>query len=123
MQFTKRQDIVWNAILPILAGTVCYWVFSATTVSFSPVRNYLPDGLWAYAFCSTILIIWDRKIHLPWLFFIISVFSLFEILQAVNIIAGTGDVLDIVVYLLFGAAAVLLNNAFLTLFAYKPKST
>jgi len=104
---TKSIDIVLNIIIPLVIGTVFYFAKSGTIV-----RNFLPDGLWAYALTSTVLIIWNRQINIFWLCLTVCLFIAFELLQSINIVSGTGDILDIIVYFLFGLFALLSNNFF-----------
>jgi hypothetical protein len=115
MQFNKRSDLLLNVIVPLLLGLLLYWAGKAIFLP-APVRNYLPDSLWAYAFISSILIVWDREINFAWItpVFIISI--CFELLQYGHIIHGTGDFTDIIAYLLSFTIALKLNSSFRTLF-------
>jgi hypothetical protein len=97
-------DLSLNVFLPLLLGVMLYKI---PTVRF--VRNYLADGLWAYAFMSTMLIVWDRKINFYWLFFVFASFVIFEVLQKMKVIPGTGDIIDVIVYFLFSFLAILAN--------------
>ncbi|MGG9961266.1 hypothetical protein [Ferruginibacter sp. SUN106] len=74
--------------------------------------NHLPDGLWAYAFLSCILIIWNRQIHIPWLIVVLISFVAFEVLQSLEIINGTGDIKDIITYCTFSIIALFANSFF-----------
>jgi hypothetical protein len=79
------------------------------------LQNHLADGLWAYAFLSCILIIWDRKSNLAWIVLTIVFSILFELFQYWHLVAGTGDLWDVVVYLLFFLLALQINqNPFYT---------
>ena len=100
-------DAILNVIFPVSVGGIIYYVH---TNSF--IRNHLPDSLWAYALTSAILIIWDRKIHFFWIFFVLIAFIIFELLQSIHILEGTGDILDIGVYLAFAGIALFTNNYF-----------
>lgn len=75
-------------------------------------RNQLPDGLWAYAFASCILIIWRRQVNVAWLVAMAILFIALELLQHWGMIPGTADMADVMVYFLFAGAAVLLNPFF-----------
>ena len=86
------------------------------------LRNYLPDGLWAYAFLSCILIIWDRHINYIWIFAIVLTFGMFELEQMKQFVKGTGDFFDFVCYLIFGGIALVTNRYFLTKYNSKPKT-
>ena len=80
------------------------------------VSNFLPDGLWAYAFTSCILIIWDRKANFIWLTMLGCFFIAFELLQSFHFVKGTGDIKDIFIYFVFGLLALITNQL------YKQKS-
>lgn len=83
---------ILNITIPIIAGSLLY--------SFEgPFRNYGPDALWAYPFTFSLLTIWGG-IHKTWLCVLAMVFILFEVLQQVNIVPGTFDLLDILCYFL-----------------------
>lgn len=76
------------------------------------VRNQLPDGLWAYALMSAILIIWDRKPERFWIITVFVIAVMFESLQFLKWINGTADFWDIVSYFTFYVIALLLNKSF-----------
>jgi hypothetical protein len=114
MKFAKGPDIVLNIILPLILGSLIYWAGKTNFIP-APIRNYLPDSLWAYAFISSILIIWDRAIHFGWIFLVFLVACCFEGLQGIHAIAGTGDITDIIVYFLSFTIALLSNAYFKTL--------
>ena len=76
------------------------------------VRNYLPDGLWAYSLMSAILVIWQRRIVIGW---ILAVFALsigFDTLQYYHWIAGTGDLYDILTYFIFFGISLTINTCY-----------
>jgi hypothetical protein len=88
-------------------------------ISFPAViKNYLSDGLWAYAFISCILIIWDRKINPLWILITLFISVLFELLQRFHLLNGTGDVLDIGVYCFFFTVALITNKFIFKLIYY-----
>lgn len=113
---TKRVlDILLNVGLPLLMGYGVYrWGKALTTHSF--VNNYLADGLWAYAFCSALLIVWNRKISKGWLFVGLLTSILFEGLQYLHLLTGTGDLWDVAVYFIFAALALWANRYFLSFY-------
>ncbi len=76
------------------------------------IKHYLPDGLWAFAAVSAILIIWNRQINWWWVLAMGFLFVGFEYLQHIQWIKGTGDILDILVYFIFGYIAILVNPYF-----------
>jgi hypothetical protein len=111
MKLSIKHDIFLNIILPISIGCTIYLSTQAwQTRSF--ITNQLPDGLWAYALLSGILIVWNRQINVYWVIIVFSVFVVFELLQYSHVINGTGDSRDIFTYFIFAAMALLLNNFF-----------
>lgn len=111
MKFDKRTDIVLNIIQPLLLGLLIYG--SIKLIAVPPaIRNYLPDGFWAYAFMSCILIIWERKINIIWIILVFLFSICFELLQYYQIIPGTGDIGDVLTYFLFFVIALTLNSFF-----------
>jgi len=104
-------DIALNILLPIIAGAAIYFT-NATPF----IRNYIPDGLWAYGLTSSILIIWNRRINVLWLTLTACIFIVFEGLQAQQIIKGTGDFLDIIIYFVSGITALAINIFFKQLY-------
>ncbi len=105
----KLRDFFFYVMLPILSGAGLYFLKLWGNIP-GLINNYLPDGLWAFAFVSSILIIWDREINKLWLGIAFISFILFEFLQGIHIIAGTGDYKDIVCYLAFSFLALIINN-------------
>ena len=103
-----------NIILPLLLGLSIYWSGSFILIP-APVRNYLPDGFWAYAFLSCILVIWDREINITWIAFVFLSSICFELLQYYHMIPGTGDIKDISSYFLSFMIALKLNTFFKSL--------
>ena len=100
--------ILVHVVCPLLIGLAIYYF--TTSIAFTHlIKNHFADGLWAYAFISAILLIWERKINWFWVGCVVLVAFLFECFQYLHIFPGTGDVFDFIVYLsfiLFG----LLNN-------------
>ena len=92
-------------MLGVLIYYLPYYIFI-----YAFIINFLPDGLWAYAFTSTILLIWNREINIFWLIVLGLCFVFFEFLQFAHVLKGTGDVLDIIIYFLFGISAITINN-------------
>jgi uncharacterized membrane protein len=101
----RKVDILVNVVLPICLG-IFFYIFPVCRL----VRNHAPDGLWAYALTSSILIVWNRKINLLWLFIAFISSIVFEILQTYHIVKGVGDKKDILTYLIFGIIALYSNN-------------
>jgi hypothetical protein len=113
MRNLKLLDIILNIFLPIYLGILIYLLhpFRYCTA----VRNYIPDGLWAYALISSVLIIWDRKINILWITICIIMFLLFELFQYFEILDGTWDVIDIITYFVFSFLALITNKYILLL--------
>jgi len=121
MKFGKRSDILLNVLLPLLLGLFIYWSANSLFIS-ALIRNYLPDGLWAYAFISGILLIWDRALHMTWIILVFLTAIGYEFLQYLHVVPGTGDIKDIITYFLFFTIALLLNNFFKTVTLRPPQT-
>jgi hypothetical protein len=109
IKYFKSIDLTINTIVPVILGSMIYITGS---VHVLPVllQNHLADGLWAYAFLSCMLITWDRKFNLTWIVLTIVISILFELFQFWHLVAGTGDIWDVVIYLLFFSLALLINQ-------------
>ena len=105
---TKRMDVLLNVCLPLFAGSLFYVIPHGASL----LAYHLPDGLWAYAFFSCLLIIWDREMQAVWVGVAFCVAIVFEVLQSLNYISGSGDVWDVVTYSVFFIASLLLNSFF-----------
>lgn len=113
MYIFKKIDLLLTVLLPMLAGVLIY--FSADHITLNAfIRNQLPDGLWAYSLVSCILIIWNRKINTVWLLATGVLFIVFELLQYLHIINGTGDLWDLLVYFIFSLIALITNTFIIT---------
>jgi hypothetical protein len=117
IKFCKHSDILLNIIAPLLLGILIYFIAGTSPVP-ALVKNHLADGLWAYAFISSILIIWNRELNPIWILtaFIISV--CIELLQWYHTIEGTGDMYDMATYCLFFIISLKLNKFFKTRFNF-----
>ena len=111
--FQKGNDILLNIATPILIGGFLY-LLRYLFVLPSFIQNYFSDGLWAYAYGSVILIIWDRQVHAFWFLTAFLSTAIFEKLQQLQYIPGTGDAYDVLVYAVFFMLALSLNNYFKT---------
>lgn len=114
----KKIDIGLNVLCPLLIGALFYIGGDNSGVN-KFIRNHLPDGLWAYALISSILIIWNRQIQRFWIYMAYLIFLGLELLQHFQIINGTADVLDVVVYFVCSVTGILLNKYFSHL--YNPR--
>ena len=111
MKINRQSDILINVLFPLFAGYIIY-VADFFSTSLQVVRNYFPDGLWAYSFLSAIVVIWNRHINLTWIILIFSASAGFEFMQYKHITAGTGDILDFLSYGAFFGLALYLNRYF-----------
>lgn len=76
------------------------------------VKYNLPDGLWMLSVLLFMESVWENENHLKWMFcvpIIVFAFTL-EILQYKGWFPGTGDLLDIVFYILAVLLFLLLIN-------------
>jgi hypothetical protein len=119
MKFRKGTDILLNILLPLLAGCLIYCAGNAFYIP-ALIRNYGPDGLWAYALMTAVLVIWDRKWNITWIGAVFCMAVGFEWLQYAHRLPGTGDPVDVLVYSLFFVLALLLNPFFKTLIITQP---
>ena len=115
MKISKSSDILLNVFSPLVAGYFIYYL-SGFQFFGLPVKNYFPDGLWAYSFLSALLIIWSRQINLAWIAVVFFLAVSFEVLQYFHWIAGTGDHNDVIIYFSFSGAALCVNKFFKKLY-------
>lgn len=111
MKIHKTADIGVNVALPLLIGVLIYRAASFCAVP-SIIRDYLPDGLWAYAFISAMLIIWNRKPSITWIILVFATAIAYEWLQHIHVLSGTGDMGDVLDYCVFFMLALLINPLF-----------
>jgi hypothetical protein len=114
------SDAFINALFPILIGIFIYRTDFVNEGLL--IKNHFPDALWAYALTSSILIIWKREVNYFWLLLVILFFVVFEILQYLHFIKGTGDVWDVLTYLIATFIAIIINK-FVKLYFYKTNTT
>lgn len=108
----QKFDILINIISPLLIGYALYQPYFRN-LEIKLLNNYLADFVWGYAFQSSILIIWDRKIKTVWVLSVISCGIIYEIFQYFHILNGTADIMDISIYLLAILLSLILNKYFL----------
>ena len=90
--------ILVHVVCPLLIGLAIYYF--ASSIAFTHlIKNHFADGLWAYAFISAILLIWERQVNWFWIGCVVVVAFLFECFQYLHLLPGTGDVFDFIVYL------------------------
>ena len=104
-----------NVAAPLLLGFLLYFIGHHPLVP-RLVRNHLADGLWAYAFISSLLIIWNREMNTTWMIIPFFIAAGFESLQYYGKIEGTGDAYDMVTYWLFFMIPLKTNKFFKTHF-------
>jgi uncharacterized membrane protein len=111
MKAATRFDILFNILSPLVLGVFIYLLKDS---GFMPrlVSYHLPDGLWAYALISSILVIWNREIHAGWITIAAITCVIFEGLQWVRVMPGTADIYDLISYALFIIIALKLNLFF-----------
>jgi predicted membrane protein len=119
MKINRHSDILLNVVFPIILGYLIYLLSSVTKMPLL-VKNYLPDGLWAYSFISALLIIWNREISVPWILLAFLLAACFELLQYYSWIAGTGDITDAIMCFIFFGAALLINKKMKTNYSTQP---
>jgi hypothetical protein len=107
----KRYQIVLNVAVPIALGLFIYFIAAINLIS-RQLSNFLPDGLWAYALASCLLIVWDRQANFIWMTILGCFFITFELLQWLHYIEGTGDIKDVLIYFFFGFLALTTNQFF-----------
>lgn len=98
-----------KVILPLSAGITLYALAEYITPYYF-IKNYLADGLWAFAFVSCLSLIWKGKINRAWIFIAIISFFSFELFQKFQIIGGTADLNDVLCYFVFSAIAILTDK-------------
>lgn len=103
----RMSDIFLNLLAPLGLGLVLYLLPLPALL-----RNYAPDALWAYAYTSAILLIWDRIPGKVWILLVFVSFMVFEALQKTGLVAGTADPGDVLVYFLAAGLALFLNPYF-----------
>lgn len=108
-------DTLINVIAPLLGGVLLYYLKPVITMR-ALISGQLADGLWAYAFMSSILIIWDRRVTLLWMLMVVLTASVFEWMQYKQWVPGTADMLDFAAYILFFSIAWALNPLFRKLY-------
>lgn len=76
------------------------------------IRYYLPDYLWGFSLCSIFFAIYSPDI-LKEVFIAISIFAyglIWELMQFYKVVSGTGDLVDVFMYLLAVVTVVIINH-------------
>jgi hypothetical protein len=111
MKISKSSDILLNVFFPLVAGYIIYCLSGFHSL-YLLIKNYFPDGLWAYSFLSALLIIWRRQVNVGWISFVFLLAAFFELAQYLQWTAGTGDSADVIMYFIFFGAALCVNKYF-----------
>ena len=124
----KKKFIYANISIPILAGSLLYYVTSPQVIFAQNIdrllgvslhvgmentfvvnlRSYMPDMLWAYALVFSLMLVTGNKTAYVWKMFVIAgMFStIMEVLQVTGCVKGTFDVMDIIVEIIAELMAV-----------------
>lgn len=75
------------------------------------IKFYLPDFLWGFSLNCGLMAIYDPRVKGGILCGCIALVSgcIWEILQYIGIVSGTGDVIDIIMYLLASIIHIIIN--------------
>ncbi len=75
------------------------------------VAFYLPDFLWGFALCSGLLAIFDSGIRGSLVCVLTALFwgVAWEMAQYAGVVSGTGDVVDVLMYLVAAGVAVIIH--------------
>ncbi len=76
------------------------------------ITNYLPDGLWAFSFTLTLLSMNQRPTIEMILLMVFGGSLIIELLQYLNVVSGTFDWIDLLVYFLFSIFSVIVHRLF-----------
>jgi hypothetical protein len=127
------KDLLTFVFIPLLLGVFIYYFtrphsiyFLSWTNNFIPteavnkitlpywVVYHLPDGLWAFAFTSVFLIIWERKINVKNIFWLLTPLTI-SIMLEFNY--GTFDLIDLY-FIIIGGSLPLLYNIVIQFFNF-----
>jgi hypothetical protein len=110
-------DFCLNVFAPLFLGALIY-IYKNELPNLAFFKNFLADALWAYAFFNSLLIIWLRKKNRFWIAagFITAV--CFEVFQFYQLLPGTPDFFDVVVYFISFIFSLLCNKFFKKIFLY-----
>lgn len=107
--FFKVIIIYFLIGVPLILGVIIYQNINCINAGIS---NYLPDALWSCSLSLAILKLWSWRLNVYNIGVIIFTPILFEFLQYINVFEGTGDILDVVVYLLSIFVTILFVSVF-----------
>lgn len=125
-----KHNLLFQVILPLILGTCIYIFFRPTQTvaesflswNFVPlfdlnkywlgrvILGSLPDFLWLFSLLTLVRMIWVTKENIPLVLTIILYITpiLSEVLQYFKVISGTGDLFDVLAYLI--AISIFHNN-------------
>ena len=121
---SNRQKYLLIAAACLLPGGLCYILLGKEThiaqLFYTPMhanlpvffRSYLPDLLWGLSLSMCLMAVYDPRLPGCILCAVCAFVCgcLWELLQYTGAISGTGDLLDIGMYLLAGIFAILLSG-------------
>ena len=102
-----RKRIILSLITLIL-GIVIYYLYYKKIIDVSTellrfVRNFIPDFLWMFSFFF-LSVNYSKRITKKYIIltstYALAMGTLFELLQMENVVKGTFDILDIIVYII-----------------------
>lgn len=106
--FSRPNAYISKFIFRILNITVSH--------SFIPlgISFYVPDYLWACALCSGLFSIYPLKRDKGWIFGVVTFIygTVWELMQLIDIVPGTADIIDIILYLAAAYTVVMINSNF-----------
>lgn len=75
------------------------------------VKYYLPDFLWALGLCSGLNVVFENELKNIVLSGVLTLISglIWELMQLLDIVSGTGDIIDILLYLSASIIVVMIN--------------
>lgn len=123
------KKTVFGVIIPIVIGGAIYvflrenevLLLKLIGIDFSNINSLklpqwviynLPDGLWGLSLTNLMILIWNERISSKNIFWILSPIMLgitLEVLQAINFLKGTFDVLDVLFIISFSLFSILYN--------------
>lgn len=102
-----RKRIILS-LITLMLGIVIYYLFYKKIIDVSTellrfVRNFIPDFLWMFSFFF-LSVNYSKRITKKYIIltsiYALALGTLFELLQMVNVVKGTFDILDIIVYII-----------------------
>ncbi len=104
--------ILFRKPIPIFKS-ILFWNRALIRINFLPIalsdfiQYYLSDMFWTFSFSSMLYLLFPRLKVVS--IFVIAYVAVFEFLQGIHVITGTGDIFD----LIFSACSVLILNIIL----------